>query len=240
MVSFKMKNSENSLKNNLTRSDKVKPSPSVSRWRDFFEIVILVFVIALFVRAFLLGIYRISNDTMAPALRLGDFIWTSKISYGVKIPLLNQRFFHRLPDKGDVVIVELTSGQQLKKKIMRVLAHPGDHVEQKAGALWVNGESVMPFVVNVSSLVVPPGDVFLILQNPEPLTPQELITSTETSENTRSSSEGAWALISTENVEEQVKGIWFSLGWSWNTNGDPTEAHPRWDRIGGLSSVQAK
>lgn len=232
-----MKNSESSLRGKLSNSDNVKVSLSVRRWRDFFEIVILVFVMALFVRAFLLGVYRISNDTMAPAVRLGDFIWTSKISYGVKIPLVNHRFFHHLPEKGDVVIVELTSGQQVKKKIMRVLAHPGDHVEQKAGALWINGESILPFVVNLSSLVVPPGEVFLILDNPGSLMSQELIAPTKVSELTPSSSDSAWALISTEKVEEQVKGIWFSLGWSWNANGDPTGARPRWDRIGRLSST---
>lgn len=252
---------------------------SRERWRDFFELIFLVVILAIFIRSFLLGVYRVSTNTMAPTLMVGDFIWASKTSYGVKIPFTSYKLWQTMPDKGDLVVA-LSSHSN--KRIMRVMAHPGDHVEFKDHQLWVNGKvtftvpsnSIDPFtsttlasaspslpssstlkksgystshstsssIINTPSLrlmplVVSPGEVFMISERTERLEDGVGMESANTEYT-------LWSLIPVEQVESQVKGIWFSLAWpstslnpafnSANDSRESIEPQLRWDRIGTL------
>lgn len=281
----------------MIRNTKIAvPSKSLprERWRDFLEVVFLVVILAIFIRSFILGVYRISTDSMAPALVTGDFIWASKIAYGIKIPFSSYKLLKKIPEKGDVVVVQFLSSSYSAKKIMRVIAHPGDHVEFKDHQLWVNGqtlitdsgkenlkdqntdhralESTNQQKMNATAiedhslntilklerngeanylvqtllaptqsrrlipLVVPPGEVFVMLDNRA-----EFISEIETSIDKSS----LWSLIPVEQIESQVRGIWFSLAWpttifnpAFNSSNasDVSGARLRWERLGILSN----
>lgn len=271
------------------------------RWRDFLEVVFLVVILAIFIRSFLLGVYRISTNSMAPALVAGDFIWASKIAYGIKIPFSNYKLFQKIPQKGDVVVVQFLLPSHSTKKIMRVMAHPGDHIEFKDHQPLINGKallsdlgrvpqkksegmveesfspksnknSLMPknqklvgetilessgsdvifkiekndaAIYTVQSqlnptqsrrlipLIVPPGEVFVMLDNRSESTGDTEVRFEEGS--------SLWSLIRVEQIESQVRGIWFSLAWpasnynpafnSSNTS-EGSEARLRWERVG--------
>ena len=53
--------------------------------RSFFPIIVIVLV----VRSFLFEPFRIPSDSMMPTLLDGDFIFVSKFSYGLRLPVLN-------------------------------------------------------------------------------------------------------------------------------------------------------
>ena len=53
--------------------------------RSFFPVILLVLVI----RSFLFEPFRIPSDSMMPTLFDGDFIFVSKFSYGLRLPVSN-------------------------------------------------------------------------------------------------------------------------------------------------------
>ena len=57
--------------------------------KEFFPILLLVFVI----RTFVVEPFKISSGSMMPTLIAGDFIAVNKFSYGVRLPVCNKLIF---------------------------------------------------------------------------------------------------------------------------------------------------
>lgn len=95
--------------------------------------------------------YRIPSESMVPHLEVGDYIAVSKFAYGYSryslpfnaealLPQSERRLFERLPERGDVVVfIHPVSGDTM---IKRAIGLPGDVIEMRGGALWINGEPV--------------------------------------------------------------------------------------------------
>ena len=61
--------------------------------------------IVLIVRAFIFEPFRIPSDSMMPTLLDGDFIVVNKYAYGLRWPVLNEKFLETgTPQRGDVVV----------------------------------------------------------------------------------------------------------------------------------------
>lgn len=94
--------------------------------------------------------YSIPSESMAPSLEVGDRVLVSKFAYGYSryslpyglaqlAPSGAQRMFEHLPARGDVVV--FMHPQEHKVMIKRLIGLPGDIIEVRAGALYVNGEA---------------------------------------------------------------------------------------------------
>lgn len=106
--------------------------------RSFFPIVLAV----LLVRSFLFEPFRIPSSSMMPTLRVGDFIFVSKYSYGLRLPVLNTEIAELgRPERGDVAVFRLPSDPGTNY-IKRVVGVPGDVVSVRDKRLWINGEPV--------------------------------------------------------------------------------------------------
>ena len=106
--------------------------------RSFFPVILIVLVI----RSFLFEPFRIPSDSMMPTLLDGDFIFVSKFSYGLKLPVLNLKLIDTgMPQRGDVVVFRKPSEPSINY-IKRLVGLPGDHVEVRGDAIWVNGEEM--------------------------------------------------------------------------------------------------
>ncbi|MCM0604638.1 MAG: signal peptidase I [Xanthomonadaceae bacterium] len=94
-------------------------------------------VLAVIIRVFLVEAFKVPTSVMRPSLLPGDYIFASKISYGVKIPFSREYFFHGAePEYGDVVIYE--SSAERDNLIKRVVGLPGDEIELRKGHLVFN------------------------------------------------------------------------------------------------------
>src|SRR5688572_17593034 len=110
--------------------------------RSFFPVILLVLVI----RSFLFEPFRIPSDSMMPTLLDGDFIFVSKFSYGLRLPVLNSKVVGiGEPKRGDVVVFRKPSDPGTNY-IKRLVGLPGDTIEVRGKQLLVNGV-VMPFRV---------------------------------------------------------------------------------------------
>ncbi len=157
--------------------------------KEFVEAIIAALLVAVVLRVFIISVYRIPTDSMAPTLIPGDFIVAWKNSYGVQIPFSEEKFSTREPVRGEVVVFHLPDDDTLFVK--RVVGVAGDRVEIRNNRLSVNEvETATPVSTSegwevatetsgasthrvmkrtaseevdfLAPLIVPPGQVFLM------------------------------------------------------------------------------
>lgn len=107
--------------------------------RSFFPVLLIVLVL----RSFLAEPFRIPSGSMHPTLWEGDFILVNKYQYGIRLPGLGTKLFSvSEPRRGDVVVFKHDTPVDSKDMIKRVVGLPGDHIEYRNNALYINGELV--------------------------------------------------------------------------------------------------
>ena len=133
---------------------------------ETIKIVLQALAIALVVRVFLYQPFNIPSGSMKETLLIGDFIFVSKLSYGLSryslprfldlcVPLTDScgtfrvlpdfissgRVFASEPKRGDVIVFKLPSDTS-KDYIKRLVGLPGDTIVVKNGVLNINGNDV--------------------------------------------------------------------------------------------------
>ena len=110
--------------------------------------VVYAVLIALVVRTVAYEPFNIPSGSMVPTLLVGDYLFVSKFSYGYSrfslpfgLPLFSGRIFFHSPERGDVVVFKLPTDNSTDY-IKRVIGLPGDHVQMKAGNLFINDQLV--------------------------------------------------------------------------------------------------
>ena len=97
--------------------------------KSFFPVILVVF----FIRSFLIEPFKI------PTLHVGDFILVNKYTYGIRLPVINQKIIQlNNPQRGDVMVFRYPENPSLDY-IKRVVGLPGDTVEYRNKQLWING-----------------------------------------------------------------------------------------------------
>ena len=112
------------------------------------SIGIAVFI-ALLIRSFIAEPFNIPSGSMKPNLLVGDFIFVSKWSYGYSrhslpfsIPLIPNKIFSKMPNRGDVVVFK-TPQDNRTDYIKRVIGLPGDKIKIVNGEIYLNNEVVV-------------------------------------------------------------------------------------------------
>jgi signal peptidase I len=109
--------------------------------RDWAEALVVAFVIAMIIRAFVLQAYRIPSSSMEDTLLKGDHILATKYNYGLTIPFTTRKMWgeDKVPDRGDIVIFTFP-GNHSMDFVKRVIGLPGDTVEVRDKKVYVDGE----------------------------------------------------------------------------------------------------
>jgi signal peptidase I len=120
-----------------TPPERVREPIAVEYARSFFPVIILVLVI----RSFLFEPFRIPSDSMMPTLFDGDFIFVSKYSYGLRLPVTNTLLIPTgTPQRGDVIVFRLPPNPKINY-IKRLVGLPGDRIRvDESNQLYVNGK----------------------------------------------------------------------------------------------------
>jgi signal peptidase I len=102
--------------------------------KEFFPILLLVFVI----RTFIVEPFKIPSGSMMPTLIAGDFIAVNKFSYGLRLPVFNKLIFETgSPQRGDVFVFHYPKDTSIDY-IKRVIGLPGDNIRYENKKLFVN------------------------------------------------------------------------------------------------------
>ena len=106
--------------------------------RAFFPVLAVVLVL----RSFIAEPYKIPSSSMMPNLLIGDFILVNKFSYGLRLPITNQKFVAiGEPARGDVVVFKPPHAPD-QNWIKRVIGLPGDRIGFHGDTLSINGQAV--------------------------------------------------------------------------------------------------
>jgi len=107
---------------------------------EFFSGMFWVLFVVWFIRSFMWEPFRIPSGSMEPNLYDGDFILTSKYSYGIKLPVLRTTLIPTgSVQRGDVIVFRYPENPSLHY-IKRVIGLPGDHIRYERDHVWINGE----------------------------------------------------------------------------------------------------
>jgi len=105
---------------------------------SFFPVIALVF----FLRSFLYEPFKIPSTSMVPTLLVGDLILVNKYTYGIRLPVLNQKIIDvNDPQRGDVMVFKYPKDMS-QDYIKRVIGVPGDKITYENKRLTVNDKEV--------------------------------------------------------------------------------------------------
>ncbi|MDD5747094.1 MAG: signal peptidase I [Candidatus Omnitrophica bacterium] len=98
--------------------------------REYAESLLIAFILAMIIRAFVVQAFKIPTGSMNPTLVEGDRILVSKFIY----------YFHA-PERGDVIVFKYPEDPKLAF-IKRLIGKPGENVEIRNGRILIGGEEV--------------------------------------------------------------------------------------------------
>ena len=135
-------------KNGLASTAAVKMPWYVDFSRSFFPVIVAVLIL----RSFIVEPFRIPSGSMEPTLFPGDFILVNKFSYGLRLPVLNNKIVSLgEPQRGDVVVFRYPEDPSIAF-IKRIVGLPGDQLEYRNKQLYINGEEATQEIVDGSKI----------------------------------------------------------------------------------------
>ncbi|MGL9758341.1 MAG: signal peptidase I [Wolbachia sp.] len=120
----------------------------VAKTGRFLSSLFFLLLIALSIRSFLFEPFHIPSGSMKSTLLEGDYIFTSKYSYGYSkhsFPfspnIFSGRIFYTPPKRGDIVVFKPARNDSIRY-VKRVIGIPGDKVQMIEGELYLNDQKV--------------------------------------------------------------------------------------------------
>jgi signal peptidase I len=127
---------------------KEKEAKEESWFGETTRTIIYAVLIAVVIRTFAFEPFKIPSESMLSTLKIGDYLFVSKYSYGYSkhsFPFsagpFSGRIFGDVPERGDVAVFKKPIGEPVDY-IKRIIGLPGDTVQVKGGVLFLNGEAV--------------------------------------------------------------------------------------------------
>jgi signal peptidase I len=97
---------------------------------NWFKSLFWALLIALFIRTFFIGNFKIPSTSMVPTLKVGDRLLSNNIIYKI-----------REPKRGEVVIFKYPE-EPKRDFVKRLIALPGERVMIKEGKIYINGKEI--------------------------------------------------------------------------------------------------
>ena len=215
--------------------------------RAFFPVILIVFLI----RSFLAEPFRIPSESMLPTLHVGDFILVNKFSYGVRLPVANQKLLENdLPKRGEVAVFRFPKDPSVNY-IKRIIGVPGDRILYKDKKLYINGTPMAqadgrPYffapesnahgqeALRLTETLDGVAHDVLVTGRPDPMLPEIVVPAGEyfvMGDNRDHSNDSRyWGFVPDRNLVGKAFLIWFS----WDVNGGGKWFWQRivWNRIG--------
>jgi signal peptidase I len=114
---------------------------------EFAKTILFAVSIAIVFRSLLFEPFSIPSGSMIPTLKVGDYLFVSKYSYGYSrysfpfgLIRVSGRIMGSMPERGDVIVFR-KPGEENVDYIKRLIGLPGDEIAVVGGILQINGKS---------------------------------------------------------------------------------------------------
>jgi signal peptidase I len=156
--------------------------PSTHVVLEYIDSGLIALILALIVRTFILQTFLVPSGSMENTLLVGDHLIVNKFLYGTQIPFTDKKVWPlRQPRRGDVIVFRYPKDTR-RDFVKRCIGLPGDVVEVRNKALYVNGREqdesyvrhgdlqVIPVVFGsprdfYGPVTVPAGEYFMMGDN---------------------------------------------------------------------------
>ena len=115
---------------------------------EFIKTIVIAGALALGFRSLLFEPFNIPSGSMIPTLRVGDYLFVSKYSYGYSrysfpfgMAPFDGRIFETPPERGDVAVFRQPQNESVAF-IKRIVGLPGDRIQVTDGVLRINDVAV--------------------------------------------------------------------------------------------------
>jgi signal peptidase I len=110
-------------------------------FRGWIGSILVALLIATSFKSAIADWYIVPTGSMKPTIVEGDYIFTNKLAYDLRVPYTTIRIASwDDPKRGDIVV--LISPADGKRLIKRVVGIPGDHISMQDNRLFINGAAV--------------------------------------------------------------------------------------------------
>lgn len=132
----------------MDRLEILKEKNWLMRAGSFTPSLLFLLLLALSIRSFLFEPFHIPSSSMKSTLLEGDYIFTSKYSYGYSkhsFPfspnIFSGRIFYTPPKHGDIIVFKPAQNDNIRF-VKRVIGTPGDKVQMIGGELYINDQKI--------------------------------------------------------------------------------------------------
>ncbi len=122
--------------------------------REYLESIVVALMLALFIRTFIVQAFKIPSSSMESNLLVGDHLLVNKLVYSPSWGWLEDRLLaKREVRRGHVVIFKFPDDPE-RDFIKRVIGLPGETVEIRDKAVYINGEKLdEPYTQYIEPLI---------------------------------------------------------------------------------------
>jgi signal peptidase I len=107
-------------------------------WRDFVGPIGLLFLFIAPLKSAVIDWNWVPTGSMKPTIMVGDLVLVNKLAYDLKVPFTTRHLSTWAePARGDVVV--FFSPQDGSRLVKRLVGFPGDSIESRRDALFING-----------------------------------------------------------------------------------------------------
>lgn len=145
--------------------------------REWVESIIIAFILAMIIRAFIIQAFKIPSGSMRPTLKEGDRILVNKFIYGARVPFTNLRLPGlRELQRGDVIVFIYPKDKK-RDFIKRFIAKGGESIQIKDGKIYINDKALdepkfaryycnrAPYGKEGDEIVIPPNHFYVLGDN---------------------------------------------------------------------------
>ncbi len=131
---------------------------------ELFDELWLVVLIALFLKFFVIGSYRVPTGSMVNTIEIGDNLFVAMFVYGLTLPFAKSQFVEfGNPGRGDIITFS-EPGADGKALVKRVIAIPGDTVLLAGNDIYINGEKLYRELVGETEYISSKGEAVTVTQ----------------------------------------------------------------------------
>ena len=109
---------------------------------ELFDELWLVVLVALILKFFVIGSFRVPTGSMVDTIEIGDNLFVSMFYYGLTLPFAESQFVEFADPKRGEIITFTEPGPDKKALVKRVIGVPGDTIFITGKNIYVNGKKL--------------------------------------------------------------------------------------------------